>query len=174
MQSDKSHDFKSVINLLKYTPECSIHGYMKQVKNSRNLFTWRCLDNKCNESKSGLKSISLLEAICDSQGLDIEKINKVDYEMAIVHFLQLLNVEYSVLLNVLFERKINLTSNWLINLSEIEKLIENRIRTELNEKLMQAEIDRSIIERSKKNFRVCLVCGFSNCNQINSCMDVSD
>ena len=174
MQSSKNSNKNPVINLLKYTPECSHHGYMKQIKNSRNIFTWQCLDKKCNETMAGLKSINLLDAIVDSQRLDIQTINQLDYEMALVHFLQLLNVEYPVLINVLFENKIDLENNWLINLSKIEKLVEFRIRTELNEKLVKASIERSILERAKSNFRVCLVCGLSNCNQINSCMDVSD
>ena len=94
--------------------------------------------------------------------------------MALGHFLQLLNVEYPVLINVLFENKIDLENNWLINLSKIEKVVESRIRTELNEKLVQASIERSLIERAKSNFRICLICGLSNCNRINSCMNVSD
>ena len=174
MQLNNNPDKNPVINLLKYTPECSHHGYMKQVKNNRNIFTWECLDKKCNETMAGLKSINLLDAIVDSQHLDIKAINQLDYEMALVHFLQLLNVEYPVLINVLFENEIHLEDNWLINLSKIEKLVESRIRTELNEKLVQASIERSLIERAKSNFRICLICGKSNCNRINSCMDVSD
>ena len=87
---------------------------------------------------------------------------------------QISQIKFATLVSVLFENKLTLTDNWLINLAEIENLIEKRIRTELNEKLVQAKLERSLIERSKSNFRICLLCGTSNCKTINSCMVTSD
>ena len=174
MQLSKKIKRNDTIDLLKYTPECLQHGFMRQTKTHLNTYKWKCIESKCNETKFGLSSHKLLEAIVDSQFLDMNEIDKADFEKALIYFMQISSVEYSLLINVLFEQKINISDNWIINLSEIQRHIEKRIRTELNEKLMQAKIERSLVERAKKNFRICLLCGLSSCMKINNCMVTSD
>ena len=174
MQSRNKKNQEKYIDLLKYTPECSYHGYMKQVRQTGNIHKWECINKKCGEFKFGLNSYKLLEIISDSQSLDIETINILDFEKSLTYFTQISQIKFATLISVLFENKLTLTDNWLINLAEIENLIEKRIRTELNEKLVQAKLERSLIERSKSNFRICLLCGTSNCKTINSCMVTSD
>jgi len=161
---------KRLLPITEYFAMCEVHGEMNftQKVNKKN---WKCEQKECKNEREYLTQEEFLKMLTDSL-YEVDTYDDAHYEL--VFFSQLLYVDIEIIYEILFSNDLNNIKNWKEIFSFINTECEKIIKSKNQEEEQKLQLQKYLDNKKRENFRICLLCGTSNCKTINSCMVTSD